>query len=32
MLIAATVAAVATAEYLKDRAAWGLHPALGARE
>ena len=32
MFIAATLAAVATAEYLKDRAAWGLHSALGARE
>jgi hypothetical protein len=32
MFIAATFAAVAAAECLKDRAAWGLHPALGARE
>jgi hypothetical protein len=32
MFIAATLAAVGTAEYLKDRAAWGLHSALGARE
>lgn len=32
MFIAATFAAVATAECLKDRAAWGLNPALGARE
>jgi hypothetical protein len=32
MSIAATLAAVATAEYLKDRPAWGLDPPLGARE
>jgi hypothetical protein len=32
MFIAATLAAVAAAEYLKDRAAWGLNSALGARE
>ena len=32
MFIAATLAAVGTSEYLKDRAAWGLHSALGARE
>jgi PAP2 superfamily len=32
MLIALTLAAVATAEYLKDRAAWGLNSALSARE
>ena len=32
MFIAATLAAVATAEYMKDRAAWGLGSALSARE
>jgi hypothetical protein len=32
MFIAATIAAVAAAEYLKDRAAWGLGSPLGARE
>jgi len=32
IFIAATLAAVATAEYLGDRAAWGLNPALSARQ
>ncbi len=32
MFIAATLASVATAEYLKERAAWGLASPLGARE
>lgn len=32
MFVAATFAAVATAESLKDRATWGLDSALGARE
>ncbi len=32
VLIAATLAAVAAAEYVKERAAWGLASALGARE
>jgi hypothetical protein len=32
MFIAATLAAVVTAEYVKERAAWGLGSALSARE